>query len=212
MKIMSFNVGIWSRNWKKSDPFFWIPRMKAMKKMLKDQDPDVVCFQELWFPATLFIPGNYRKVLGSGLEHPIYVKKGTRHGLGKFRIHWSECVVEGVKVFSVHGHWTEKIYKKIFESLKKEYGKDSRPAVLTGDWNVDLNTIKVNAPELVSAREELGRLEQDTYIHFHDHSRRGELDHFMNIGVEPKDFEIVNDAYGAPKDRISDHYPINMVI
>ena len=207
-KILSLNVGIWTRNRKKSDPFYWKDRMKAMKRMLEDQDPDIICFQELWFPANLFIPKKYKKIFGTGLEHPIYIKKGLKHGLGKFSYYWSMVKVEGMRVFSIHGHWDKEITESICDSVKGVCMKDSTPAILAGDWNVECKALQQYVQPLTSAREDCGLPREVTYVHFHDPRRAGEIDHFILYHVCPKNYGIVHNGYGSPDGRISDHYPI----
>lgn len=210
MKVLSFNVGIWSRNWKKSDPFFWKDRMRLMKDLLSAEQPDVICFQELWFPATLYIPRGYRKVCGSGLEHPIYVRKGLKARLGKFRIHWSAAEINGVKIVSTHGHWNEDITIKLCKDLEG-YVRPGEKALLVGDWNVTPDDLfKHLDKRFTNVREYMGLPSEDTYIHFHDHTRRGELDFFVSQNIDKmSDYRIIP----SPEQlRISDHHPISIDI
>ena len=129
MRIMTFNVGIWTRNRKKSDCFYWRSRMQAMYRMILAQEPDVICFQELWFPASRYIPKHYRKVFGTGLEHPIYVRKGIKAGLGLWCIHWSMARIEGIRIFSIHGHWNKQKKERLCNTVRKIYSKDLTPAI-----------------------------------------------------------------------------------
>lgn len=208
IKIMTFNAGIWTRNRKKTDKFYWKDRMKAMHKMLLEQSPDVICFQELWFPMNLYIPKEYHKVFGTGLEHPLYVKKGLKVKRRKFRIFWSMATVEGLPIYSVHGNWDPKLYNKILLSLQKErYNVGA--SVFAGDFNMEYSDIH-NSPFYFgrSVRVSLNEPKRDTYIHFRNPDRRGELDHVFYWGCVPYLYYIIPD-----KDiRISDHLPIMVVI
>lgn len=211
LNIMSFNVGIWTRNRKKSDPFYWKTRMIGMKAMLQDRNPDVICFQELWFPATLYIPKGYKKIFGTGLEHPIYVKKGLKYSIGIFSIFWSMAKVEGIRIFSVHGRWNTKITERLCNNLKKIYAQDLRPAILAGDWNVEYEDLYKQTQLLTSARVEKGLERKDTYIHFYDNTRHGELDHILLYRSIVNNYKIIKDYALTPKGRVvrmSDHYPI----
>ena len=212
MNIMTFNVGIWTRNRKKDDIFYWKNRMQAMEQMLRDLSPDVICFQELWYPATRYIPKDYRKVFGTGFEHPIYVKKGLHTGIGIFSIHWSMARVEGIRIFSIHGHWDSRKTERLCMNVKNIYAKDTRPAILAGDWNVEYNDLCKHTALLNSARVMYLAEKQDTYIHFWDSSRRGELDHVLMYLVRPKDYEVIRNWYTAFGGRISDHYPIVVTV
>lgn len=209
MKILSFNVGIWSRNWKKSDPFYWKNRMALMAELLAVENPDVICFQELWFPATLFIPNNYKRIFGTGLEHPIYVRKGVNHKLGKFRIHWSSAVVNGIKIFSTHGHWNENITIKLCKSLNDNV-KDTDKALLVGDWNVvPEDLFKHLDKRFHNVREELNLPAKNTYEHFYDPARCWELDYFVSYNLSGfKNYRIIP----SKSLRISDHDPISIEV
>ena len=205
MKVMTFNAGIWTRNWKKTDPFYWKPRMEAMKEMITDNDPDVICFQELWFPMNRYIPKNYRKVCGTGVEHPIYVKRSIPVGKRMFRIFWSMAEINGINVFCVHGHWNKKVSNYIYNQLLNQYAKHSY-CVFTGDFNMEYDYIPGHMG--MSARLTLGREKKDTYIHFHDSSRHGELDHILLNGCRPYYYGVIPDK----TIRISDHYPVIAII
>ena len=60
--ILSFNVREWSRDTDKEKETFWKNRMEAMKKMIEEVSPDVICFQELMPPATRYVPDGYKSV------------------------------------------------------------------------------------------------------------------------------------------------------
>lgn len=212
MKIMTFNVGIWTRNRKKDDIFYWKNRMQAMHRMLITENPDVICFQELWFPATRYIPKNYRKVFGTGLEHPIYVRKGIKTGIGLFSIYWSTARIEGIRVFSIHGHWNDRRIERLCNNTRRIYAKDLIPAVLAGDWNTEYVGLYQGTQLLTSARVQCDIERDDTYIHFRESWRRGELDHVLLYRLIPADYKIIREWYGAFGGRISDHYPVVVII
>lgn len=56
-------------------PHFWMKRMSKMRKMLKEEEPDVIFFQELSFPASLYIPKGYKRISDGATSHPIYALK-----------------------------------------------------------------------------------------------------------------------------------------
>ena len=211
MKIMTFNVGIWTRNTKKSDRFYWKDRMNAMGAMLNTHLPDVICFQELWFPASRYVPRQYRKVFGTGWEHPIYVRRGVKVGFRMFSIFWSMAKVNGIRIFSVHGHWSAKRTERICDSLRAVYANGLTPSVLAGDWNVEYADLYKHTQLLNSARVVMHKAKEDTYVHFTDPDRRGEIDHILAYQTYPRDYKIIYGCFGAKGGRISDHYPIMVV-
>ena len=184
--------------------------MELMRLMIEEQQPDVICFQELWFPASTYIPDNYKKVVGSGLEHPIYVRRGLVVGQRSFHIHWSMAQVEGYYIFSIHGHWdrkkTEKLFADIHECINKLSKNQEPSCILTGDYNVEWNELKELASPLLNIREVLNQERQITYMHFVDNTRVGEIDHFLYCNCTPLSYSVFPDKEG--KFRISDHYPI----
>ncbi|MBR4818418.1 MAG: hypothetical protein IKZ72_07280, partial [Bacteroidales bacterium] len=73
LRVLSFNVREWTRDRDESGEYFWRRRMEAMRRMIEDVDPDVICLQEVLPPAGNFVPDGYRRV-GVGVSHPIYVR------------------------------------------------------------------------------------------------------------------------------------------
>lgn len=207
MKIMTLNVGIWTRNWRRSDTHYWLTRARAMKNMIKEQKPDVICFQELWFPHNLWIPKGYRKILGTGLEHPIYCRKGLKATHSSFHFFWSEATVEGTDIFCVHSRWEAKYNQKVCRQLRDMYRYSSRPAVLSGDFNNSWATLSPLLPELATARGSLPQ--KDTFRNFTRPESHGELDHILTTAGSVEHFALINEDNPF---AFSDHLALVAVI
>lgn len=208
MKIMTFNVGIWTRNAKKSDPNYWKPRMAAMQRMLLITNPDVICFQELWWPATLYIPKCYKKVRGTGLEHPIYVRKGIE-AKGEFHFRWSRATLKNAIIYNIHSHWDREKIEKDCREIREDYLKSAfyPPSVICGDWNNEWEVVESLLPECRNIREWMELPKVNTYQHFKDPTRAAELDFFAVPGFAfVKDYQVVTRKFMDR--RVSDHYPV----
>lgn len=200
MKILSFNVRSWYRDTKKSSPYYWVKRAKAMRKMLEVEDPDIICFQEMLFPMTIFIPKGYRRV-GFSISHHIYVRTGVKATNGRWHVHYVSCVCNGFKLASVHGRWESDRTDKLCNDL---YEWADGKAIAMGDFNVGVNALASRyMPK--TAREHLGMPYAPTFKNFKT-GNEGEIDHCVLLGIIPKDYRIITDNYGV--ERVSDHYPI----
>lgn len=205
MRILSLNCRNWNRDKSSDSAHFWKQRALSMNWMIDELEPDVICFQEMIFPMTRYIPSGYRKV-GFSVSHHIYVKKGLKTSGWKFRVFWQCCMVEDIKVFCVHGRWEPKGVSRLCGDIISEVeGK----AVAMGDFNVGLTQLYTRGmPD--SARVKLGMAQQDTFQNFDRPESRGEIDHAFLWGITPKSFRVITYGYGAG--RISDHYPILLEI
>ena len=221
MKIMSFNAREWSRDIKKSSPYYWKKRMEAMKKMIADNNPDVICFQELSFPACNYIPKGYKRV-GLMINHPIYVRKDTTTKNNSWGIHYSKTNVyldasHSVRVINVHSHWNENVIKKTMEDIHNEFSESTKhPVIACGDFNnfiEQIDEICENSfgEKYTCVREYLKMKKEDTFQNFTKESSHGEIDFFFTThNYLSVDFKIIKNGYGV--DKISDHYPIVLQI
>lgn len=62
MRIVSLNCRVWTRDTDRKSPRWWRRRMGRIRRFITDEAPDVLCLQELSFPANLWIPKGYRRV------------------------------------------------------------------------------------------------------------------------------------------------------
>lgn len=216
MKIMSFNVREWTRDPKKSGEFYWKDRLNAMKRMIKEESPDIICIQEAMPPmaARLTDKTGYKKA-GFGIHHCILIKENMKCHDSKFKIHWNSSIIncngQDVQIVSVHSHWDPKILKDNCDDLFKNMKMDL-PYIACGDWNNELDVIKncdSRYPKYVeSARELLGMERENTFYHMTKEDSTGEIDHFMVRNLNPVSYKVIKDNYGVA--RMSDHLPIIM--
>lgn len=193
MKIISLNARIWTRDRDKSSPYYWKTRMKAMKEMINAVEPDVICFQEMIFPATTYIPKTYKKV-GLSFHHHIYVKKGitTRNHIFKKRTEKVKCFLENKwwTIINVHSSWIPEIHKKTMHIVDKWIKESNEATIACGDFN---NQIDSNSTPITFEK--------------YDGSSKGHIDYFITSLSSNKYKEfIITAKFGAK--RISDHYPI----
>ena len=139
MKIYCQNVRVWTRDRDKSSEWFWKKRMARIRAMIMSQDPDILCLQELSFPANLYLPKNYRRV-GLTASHPVYVKSGikTRHHRFHFRFDTVELPGPGLFLVNVHLHWDDKIFNRCIRRINKAVNKaveKGLKVVVCGDFN-----------------------------------------------------------------------------
>lgn len=104
MRVISLNCRVWTRDTDRKSPRWWRRRMERIRRFITDEAPDVLCLQELSFPANLWIPKGYRRV-GLSASHHIYVRRGIKARPLWFSIHHNAAEVEGVRVINVHGTW-----------------------------------------------------------------------------------------------------------
>lgn len=204
MKILTFNARIWTRDTtKREEERYWKNRMKKMREMIEKYNPDIICFQEMMFPATCYIPKEYKRV-GLTTQHPIYVKKGLKTSNHSFRIHLDTVTVnDKVRIINVHSHWNKKINAETNQLIEKEATKHKR-IVACGDFNNYESDISLPSYKHVQLEPE----GQDTFINFdRPEESHGIIDHFYIKGLKARSAKIITE-YG----RISDHYPVLLTI
>lgn len=79
--------------------------MEAMERMIEDVNPDIICFQELMYPATRYVPRGYRRVSWMNISHPIYVRKGLKAWDRAVSMRWNACTVAGIRIISILSSW-----------------------------------------------------------------------------------------------------------
>lgn len=210
MKVVSFNVRTWTRDISCKSEYNWIKRLKAIKKFIKDYNPDVICLQEALFPVDWIIRFMGYRFAGFSITHPILVRKNVFKVLKhKFRIHMDYAKVKFDRktydIFSIHSHWNKDILIKNCNQVNKFI--ETKNVIACGDWNNEVNTIKsLNILSLNSAREKLGIERQLTFENF-TNPDKGEIDHFMcSNNINLINYQVVYENYGVS--RMSDHYPI----
>lgn len=202
MRILSFNIREWTRDRDKEGEYFWRDRMEAMRRMIEDVDPDVICLQEVLPPAGSYVPEGYRRV-GIGVSHPIYVRKTMKAGRHSFAIFWEAATVEGIRIVNVHSRWEQEIVER---TVRQVNGQITGRDVACGDFNTRLGSIESAGLRMQSARVLLGVAEDDTFANFTKAESHGPIDHFFVNGVTPLAYRMIIDGYGVG--RISDHWPI----
>lgn len=204
LRILSFNVRTWTRDRDADSEVYWRTRMAAMERMILDVDPDVICFQEMLFPATRYVPRGYRRVSGLNISHPIYVRKGLTYKRHSLAVRWEACTVQGIRIINVHSSWDREIMLRTVEQVNAQLtGCD----IACGDWNVGLSALKKAGLQMQSARALLEIPEEDTFANFTRPTQsHGAIDHFFLQGLTPLRYQMITDGYGCSK--MSDHYPI----
>lgn len=204
LRILSFNVRTWTRDLDSDSDDYWRKRMAAMERMIWDVDPDVICLQEMLFPATRYVPSGYRRVSTLNISHPIYVRKGLGYSGHSLAMRWEACTVEGIRIVNVHSSWDAEITQRTVEQVNAQLtGCD----VACGDWNVGLEALQNAGLQMESARVLLGIPEEDTFANFtRPLESHGPIDHFFLKGLVPVSYQMITDGYGCA--RMSDHYPI----
>ena len=208
LRILSFNVRTWTRDRDADSDVFWRTRMAAMERMIGDLDPDVLCFQEMLFPATRYVPDGYRRVGAVNISHPIFVRKGLAVRDPELALRWEACTVNGVRIINVHSSWDREITQRTVEQVNAQLtGRD----VACGDWNVRLAALQNAGLQMESARVRLGLPEEDTFANFtRPLESHGPIDHFFVRGLAPLSYRLVTESYGCSK--MSDHYPMLLEI
>lgn len=212
-RILSLNIRMWTRDCKKSGGHYWKNRYKAIRTYIRNEDPAIICLQEVWFPAGLVLQLGklgYKKT-GFGFTHPIYVRKHFEVKKCRTSYYVTAAVVNYIHVFSVHAHWDSSRFAKAMAWIRRKVEQSSSLAmgkvVCAGDFNTS-NIAKIGeALEMSSAREKLGLPAEDTFENYKRPTQsHGEIDHFFySAGIVPQDYHV----YGGIED-FSDHRPIIM--
>lgn len=206
LRVLSFNVRTWTRDLDAGSDVFWRTRMEAMERMIEDLGPDVLCFQEMLFPATRYVPDGYRRVSGGvNISHPIFVRRGVKWQDHDVAVRWEACTVDGIRIINVHSSWDGEITARTVEQVNEQL-TDCEMAVACGDWNVRLAALQKAGLQMESARVLLGIPEDDTFANFTRPESHGPIDHFFIRGLEAVSYRMITDPYGCSK--MSDHYPI----
>lgn len=181
-----------------------------MERMIKAKNPDVICTQEMIAPAGQYVPDGWKRV-GVSVSHHIYVRKGVKAKNHKFGIHCEQADIDGVRVFCVHGKWTDNVTDELCQHLINNKSFEG-PTVAVGDFNVELGALQTHKRGMPSsARERLGMPKENTFENFTRPTESfGEIDHAFVWRATPVAYEIIRDGYGAQ--RISDHWPIMVTI
>jgi endonuclease/exonuclease/phosphatase family metal-dependent hydrolase len=202
LRVLSFNIREWTRDRDESGEYYWRKRMEAMRRMIEDVDPDVICLQEVLPPAGSYVPDGYHRV-GVGVSHPIYVRDGLKASRHSFAIFWEACTVSGIRIVNVHSRWEKEIVERTVRQVNGQLtGRD----IACGDWNTGLRSIESAGLRMQSARTLLGAPETDTFANFTKSESHGAIDHFFVNGITPVSYRMLTDGYGVS--RISDHWPI----
>lgn len=205
MKIMTFNVRIWTRDTDSSANTFWKKRMARMEELISRENPDVICFQEMMFPATCYIPSGYKRV-GISAHHSIFIKKnnGIKTRNHKFKIFYEYVDITIPKypefrLFNIHTRWEDNIAARTFTGVTEDM--KCHKCILCGDFNAELEDARRNGLVGTSVREDLGIEKKDTFQNYTKEYQHGELDHFIvyNIWGLPSSYKIASDY------DVSDH-------
>lgn len=198
MKILSLNVRVWTRDIKHG-PNNWITRMKNIRWLINYLRPDILCFQELSFPANLFIPNDYKRI-NISFSHPIYVHKRVRVSNHKFKVFFDAVTIyDTVRIINVHSRWESEIIEKTCKQITKDFQDSGKHfAIICGDFNNPKECIKLDWANRVPFNEEV-----DTFINWNrPEESHGVIDHFYTVGFDGE-AEVITD-YGI----VSDHFPI----
>lgn len=190
MKLVSFNVRVWTRDTNRFSPYYWKKRMKMIKNFLLKENPDIICFQELSFPANMYIPWKYRR-LGISASHHIYVRRGIKGHSLWFSIHHNGAIVNNVRIINVHGTW-KPCMQKVWGTLKR---KISEKTIIVGDFNQTQSDVVQNFFEPVN---------NGCNITFRNYTHGNEYDpdHCVACGIDVR-VRIYDDNF-----EMSDHLPL----
>ena len=208
MKIMTFNVRIWTRDTDSSSNRFWKTRMQKMKDLILRENPDIICFQEMMFPATNYIPSGYKRV-GISAHHSMFINKksGITAKNHCFSIFYEYADIKGqgmeFRLVNVHPRWEEDLSTKTLSKVQDLV--KARKCVVCGDFNVFIEDVRRNGlTRGYSVREYLGIEKKDTFENYNRPTEsHGEIDHFIVGGMQmPKTYTLIEDY------SMSDHRPL----
>lgn len=210
MRILSLNARNWWRDAKDKYPsYYWKHRMEMMHDMIKQVNPDIICVQELVFPATLYIPKGYYRV-GLSISHHIYIRDEYKWRNHKFRIHEEMAEIyagtQSYCIVNVHSSWKRKIFDKtINKILHWFWASPIMPyhCIACGDFNTPPKN--VHGMPTISGGQ--------TFVSFNGKDKGTPyncVDYFV-VGARlhtSQKCKVVTKKYGDG--YISDHYPIYM--
>ena len=204
MRVLSLNCRQWFRDTKRSQPTYWKKRAIAISDLIRRENPDVILFQEMIFPMTLFIPREYKRATWFSVSHHVYCKREFRVLRREWHMHWAKAIIMKpdylycTAFYSVHSHWDRKVYKKVSDQLVKDSTADGAPhrTIMGGDWNTEPESmLRLMRPLKLRCTGLL------TFQNWTKPESRGELDYFAVNGVTTE---------GATRltDFVSDHYAV----
>lgn len=193
-------------------PHFWMKRMSRMRKMLLQEKPDVICFQEMRWPATLYIPRDYFRVSGD-TSHPIYLKRNSSEIID-YMDRGTESFMSSVSIFchdggdwlvlyNVHLSCNDAVREEQLEFLSL-CTKYRQHVLICGDFNATQDWVMPNFSSYLHA---LNNKNIETYTNL----ETGEgacIDHFIG-NVDKKWCLVYN---GTRVGYYSDHYPVILKI
>lgn len=191
MKIISLNCRVWTRDTKQSSDSFWIKRMKRIRDFLREQNPDILCLQELSFPMNIWIPRKYRRI-GLSASHHIYVKRGIKARALWFSIHHNAAKVAGIRIINVHGTW-RKCMDRVWEQLK---AKMKAPCIVVGDFNHSWSSVAKHLDTPLPKKS-------DCTFRNYTTGDEGDIDHCVAKGLAGINCVVFDDRF-----EMSDHLPL----
>lgn len=205
MKILSFNVRVWTRNTSKKKAGYWKDRARLIAEEIVRINPDIILFQEMIYPMTNYIPAAYKKATGCSVSHHIYCRKAFQVLSHEWHMRWCRAVIrtdmgEEINAFSVHTHWDEDIYRKTCTEITSHL-EGGMHNIAGGDWN--------NIPEVIQPLVKKPMvLARTGHITFQDweSGKEAELDFFACWPQDGK-AEIASDI-----SRLSDHRPVMLTL
>lgn len=212
MKIYCHNVRVWTRDRDKTDTWYWRKRMAEIRNLIIAQDPDVLCLQELSFPADRYIPKGYRRV-GMTASHPIYVRKGTKTRRHRFYIHFDAVdaliAERWVTIINVHLHWNKAILALAMRQINNRIEsalERGNEIIICGDFNNGYKTIYASLPQ----KELLHFAGDGPTFRNKNTGAEGYIDYFFaSLGLKGAARNLGFTRNGTP---LSDHQPITYTI
>ncbi len=165
--------------------------MERVRSFILEQDPDVLCLQELSFPANLWIPKGYRRV-GLSISHHIYVRKGIKSRPLWFAVHHNAAKIGGIRIINVHGTW-RKCMDRAWRQIK---GRMKEPCLVVGDFNQTYISVADNLKVPMPKR---GCYTFKNYTT----GAQGDIDHCVTKGLAGVDCSVYDDGFA-----MSDHLPL----
>ena len=207
VKLISLNIRTLYRDTKRQSEHWWVARYRAIHDYIKEQNPDVICLQEVWWPAKYVLrlgKLGYKKT-GWGFSHPIYVRKGAKVSKRAVSIFSTMAIVNEVQYFSVHCRWEEKLFQRAMKWICKQSVYDGKKRIAAGDFNTsDIRKVE-DATYLSSVRRMLEMESVDTFANYRrPEESHGEIDHFFTGCIHVPIIE----SYSVGPDDLSDHRPI----
>lgn len=219
MKIYSINVRTWTKNLNPFSKHFWIKRAFMLRNFIKNEQPDIILFQEYSCILNIFIPNNY---IGHNTcnETAIFVKNNINTDDGilkkfnslsdkenryfqKITVHHND---KNLIIYNFHSYYNEKLYKQIEEineDVIKNVYVNKFNAIVTGGFNAKQCLIDNYITNLITPQEQ-----NDTMITFHGWNKNNysKVDHFYTT-FNYLNFKIHKNTY-----NMTDHYPISIDI